>query len=331
MNLAERIDLMTQLGKYLTTDDEALGEAKKKAFDKNKWFTEEFVNIALKNIATQFLDKEKLEDWIKIYHLDDNISPKTVGIVMAGNIPLVGFHDFLCVFISGHHQKIKLSEKDDILFPFLLKKLAEWNSRVLSVVAVADTLKDCDAYIATGSANSARYFNYYFGKYPSVIRGNKTSVALLTGKESVEELNLLADDVQIFFGLGCRNITHIYVPGEYNFEPLLTALKKYNYFADHSKYKNNYDYHLALLIMNSKFYMSNESIVLVENENIFSGVSQLNYSFYKIAEEVMEQLKINKNVQCIVGESGIPLGSAQQPGLKDYADGVDTMQFLLSL
>lgn len=331
MNLAKRIDLMIQLGKYLTTDDEALSEAKKKSFDKNKWFTEEFVNIALKNIATQFLDKERLEDWIKIYHLDDNISPKTVGIVMAGNIPLVGFHDFLCVFISGHHQKIKLSEKDEILFPFLLKKLVEWNSNVLNMVMVADSLKDCDAYIATGSANSARYFNYYFGKYPSIIRGNKTSVALLTGKESAEELNLLADDVQLFFGLGCRNITHIFVPAEYNFEPLLTALKKYNYFADHSKYKNNYDYHLALLIMNGKFYMSNESIVLVENENIFSGVSQLNYSFYKNAGEVMEQLKTNKNVQCIVGESGIPFGSAQEPGLKDYADGVDTMQFLLSL
>ncbi len=331
MNLAERIDLMTQLGKYLTTGDDELSEAKKKAFDKNKWFTEEFVNIALKNIATEFLDKEKLEDWVKIYHLDDNISSKTVGTVMAGNIPLVGFHDFLCVFISGHYQKIKLSEKDDILFPFLLKKLAEWNSKISNAVAVASMLKDCDAYIATGSANSARYFNYYFGKYPSIIRGNKTSVALLTGQESTEELNLLADDVQIFFGLGCRNITHIFVPEEYNFEALLNALKKYNYFADHSKYKNNYDYHLALLIMNGKFYMTNESIVLAENENIFSGVSQLNYSFYKNKEEVIQQLKSNKNLQCIVGESGVPFGSAQQPGLRDYADSVDTMQFLLSV
>ncbi|MEO6638241.1 MAG: acyl-CoA reductase [Ginsengibacter sp.] len=331
MNLAERIDLMIKLGTYLTTDDELLKDAKKKAFNKNKWFTEEFVNIALKNIASQFLDKKKLQDWIKIYHLDDNISPKTVGIVMAGNIPLVGFQDFLCVFISGHRQRIKLSEKDDILFRFILKKLSEWDSKVLMVVEIADTLKDCDAYIASGSNNSARYFNYYFGKYPSIIRSNKTSVALLTGTETVEELSLLADDVQIFFGLGCRNITHIFVPEEYNFEPMLAALKKYNYFADHSKYKNNYDYHLALLIMNSKFYMSNESIVLVENENIFSGVSQLHYSFYKNIDEVITQLKTNNNLQCIVGESGIPFGSAQQPGLKDYADGIDTMQFLLSL
>ena len=331
MNLAERIDLMVKLGKYLTADGEQLRDAKKKAFDKNKWFTEEFVNIALKNIASQFLDKKKLNEWIKVYHLDDNIVPKTIGIVMAGNIPLVGFHDFLCVFISGHFQKVKLSEKDDVLFSYLLKKLSEWNSEISIAVQVADILKDCYAYIATGSNNSARYFNYYFGKYPSIIRSNKTSVAVLTGKESAEELGLLADDVQTFFGLGCRNITHIFVPEEYDFIPLLDSLKKYSYFADHSKYKNNYDYHLALLIMNSKFYMSNESIVLVENENIFSGVSQLNYSFYKDKEEVIQQLKNNNDIQCMVGEGNVPLGSAQQPGLKDYADRVDTMQFLLSL
>lgn len=331
MNLAERIDLMVKLGKYLTADGEQLKEAKKKAFDKNKWFTEEFVNFALKNIATQFLDKEKMEEWIKIYHLDDNISPKTTGIVMAGNIPLVGFHDFLCVFISGHYQKVKLSEKDDVLFPYLLKKLNGWNSKISNVVQVADLLKDCDAYIATGSNNSARYFNYYFGKYPSIIRSNKTSVAVLTGKESAGELDLLADDVQTFFGLGCRNITHIFVPEDYDFLPLLSALKKYGYFADHSKYKNNYDYQLALLIMNNKFYMANESTVLVENDNIFSGVSQLNYSFYKERDTVIEQVKNNKDIQCMVGEGGVPFGSAQQPALRDYADGIDTMQFLLSL
>ena len=331
MNLAERIDLVVKLGTYLNTGSEQLNDVKKKAFDKNKWFTEEFVNIALKNIATQFLDKGKLEEWVKLYHLDDNISPKTIGIVMAGNIPLVGFHDFLCVFISGHYQKIKLSEKDDVLLPYLLKKLKAWNTKISNVVEVADILKDCDAYIATGSNNSARYFNYYFGKYPSIIRGNKTSIAILTGKESTEELSLLADDVQTFFGLGCRNITHIFVPEEYDFVPLLTALKKYGSFADHSKYKNNYDYQLALLIMNNKFYMTNESTVLVENENIFSGVSQLNYSFYKQKETIIEQAKNNKEIQCMVGEGGVPFGSAQQPGLKDYADGVDTMQFLLSL
>ncbi len=331
MNLAERIDLMIKLGKYLTADGEQLGDIKKNAFDKNKWFTEEFVNIALKNIAAQFLDKKKLNEWIKIYHLDDNIAPKKIGVVMAGNIPLVGFHDFLCVFISGHYQKVKLSEKDDVLFPYLLKKLAGWNSKILNAVQVADMLKDCDAYIATGSNNSARYFNYYFGKYPSIIRNNKTSVAILTGKESTEELDGLADDVQLFFGLGCRNITHIFVPEEYDFIPLLESLKKYSYFADHSKYKNNYDYQLALLIMNNKFYMTNESTVLVENDNIFSGVSQLNYSFYKEREKVIQQLKNNKDIQCRVGESGVPFGSAQQPGLKDYADNIDTMQFLLSL
>ncbi len=331
MNLAERIDLMVKLGKYITSDSPKLKNVIEKSFNKNKWFIPQFSELALKNIATQFLDKSKLEEWVEYYHVDDNISPKNIGIVMAGNIPMVGFHDFLCVFISGHKQKIKLSEKDDILFPYILKKLHEWNSDISDVVALFDLLKDCDAYIATGSNNSARYFNYYFGKYPSLIRTNKTSVAILTGKESEEELELLADDIQTFFGLGCRNITSIFVPEEYDFVPLLNALKKYDDFADHSKYKNNYDYNLALLIMNNHFYMSNESIILVKNENIFSAVSQLNYSFYQNPNKLISELKSNKAIQCIVGEGGVPLGSAQQPKLYDYADGIDAMQFLLGL
>ncbi len=331
MNLAERIDLMIKLGKYITSDSLQLKNVIEKAFNKNKWFTPQFAELSLKNIAEQFLDKNKLEAWVGVYHLDDNISPKNVGIVMAGNIPLVGFHDFLCVFISGHKQKIKLSEKDDVLFPYLLKKINEWNSAFSNVAEAVDMLKDCDAYIATGSNNSSRYFNYYFGKYPSIIRTNKTSVAILTGKESEDELNLLADDVHTFFGLGCRNITSIFVPEEYDFVPLLKAFKKYSYFADHTKFKNNYDYNLALLIMNNKFYMSNENIILVENESIFSAVSQLNYTFYKNKNEQIIRLKSNQDIQCIAGDGCLPFGSAQQPALNDYADGIDTMQFLLGL
>jgi hypothetical protein len=331
MNLEERIQVLKMLNHYLLDELPPLKSIKQKAFEKNKWFTEEFVDLSFKNISDQFLDWEKLQNWISFYHLDDNISPKKIGIVMAGNIPLVGFHDFLCAFISGHHQHIKLSEKDEVLLTHILEKMVEWNSKVADVIKISSLLKDCDAYIATGSNNSARYFNYYFGKYPSIIRKNKTSVAVLSGRETAADLSFLADDVHLYFGLGCRNVTKIFVPKDYDFVPLLDAFRKYNYYADHTKYRNNYDYNLALLIMNNKFYMTNDSIILVENENPFSAVSELHYSFYEEINAVKEELKQTRDIQCIMGENYLSFGTSQTPGLFDYADGVDVMQFLLSL
>ncbi len=331
MNLEQRIELLVRLESYLLSDDTELQATKKKAYEKNNWFTEEFIDLSIKNIAENFLDKPKLLAWSGFYYLDDNVRPATVGVVMAGNIPLVGFHDFLCVFISGHRQMIKLADKDTILMTHIIDQLTKWNSEVADVIKIAVLLKDCDAYIATGSNNSLRYFKYYFGKYPSIIRGNKTSVAVLSGTETDEELSSLGDDVHIYFGLGCRNVTMLYVPEEYDFIPLLNAFKKYHYFIDHTKYKNNYDYNLALLIMNGKFYMTNESIILLENENIFSAVSQLHYTFYKNESKISEELKNKDGIQCTLGKGFIPFGQAQQPSLFDYADGVNTMQFLLSL
>jgi Acyl-CoA reductase (LuxC) len=331
MNLAERINLLEKLGNYLVGNSEKLNSVKQKTFEKNKWFTEEFINMSLQNISTQFLDRNKLEGWVNHYHLDDNIKSKKVGVVMAGNIPLVGFHDFLCVFISGHKQNIKLSEKDNVLMPHIIEKLIEWSPEVNSVVQVSDFLKNCEAYIATGSNNSSRYFKYYFGKYPSIIRGNKTSVAILSGNETIEELSLLANDVHTYFGLGCRNVTKLYVPVGYDFIPLLNAFKKYNYFEDHTKYKNNYDYNLTLLIMNNKTYMTNESIILLEDENIFTPVSQVNYTFYRNKNVILDDLIKNENVQCTVGEELTAFGKTQQPGLFDYADRIDVMEFLLRL
>jgi hypothetical protein len=331
MNLSQRINLLEKLGEYLVSNDEELSSVKQKAYEKNKWFTEEFVNLSLQNISSEFLKQSKLEKWINHYHLDDNINPQNVGIVMAGNIPLVGFHDFLCVFISGHQQSIKLSEKDSVLMAHLINKLIEWDKKVAGMVQVNDRLKNCDAYIATGSNNSSRYFKYYFGKYPSIIRGNKTSVAILSGNESEEELSLLSDDVHTYFGLGCRNVTKLYVPEGYDFVPVLNAFRKYNYFEDHTKYKNNYDYNLALLIMNNKKYMTNESIILLEDDNIFSPVSQLHYTFYRGKNVIPDDLIKNENLQCIVGNEFTPFGKSQKPQLFDYADGTDVMEFLLAL
>jgi hypothetical protein len=331
MNLAERITLMVKLGEYLTKDSDELKTVKQKAFEQNKWFTEEFINFSFKQISTHYLNRGKLESWVQYYHIDDNISPKKIGIVMAGNIPLVGFHDFLSVFITGHHQAIKLSEKDDVLLKHLIEKLAMWNPKVSNVVHIAALLKDCDAYIATGSNNSARYFHHYFGKYPSIIRSNKTSVAVLSGGETVDQLTNLSDDVFIYFGLGCRNVSKLFVPEDYDFTMLINAFKKYNYFSDITKYRNNYDYNLALFIMNNKFYMANGCIILSENESVFSPVSVLHYSFYKNKRNIFEELNQNENIQCIVGEAHVPFGKSQEPGLFDYADGIDTMQFLLTL
>jgi hypothetical protein len=204
------------------------------------------------------------------------------------------------------------------------------DERVSSMVFFAPQLSGLDAYIATGSNNSSRYFDYYFGKFPNIIRRNRTSVAVIDGTETAEELDLLADDMQTYFGLGCRNVTQLYVPANYDFIPLLTALKKYEYYLDFHKYKHNYDYHLALLIMGNKYYMNNDSLVFAENESPFSPVSQVHYQFYAEPEQ-LSHLAQNTDIQCIVGHGYIPFGSAQAPSLTDYADGTDTLAFLQTL
>ncbi len=332
MNLKERINLLVKLGDYLLMSNEDLQVIKEKAGLENAWFTKEFVDLSIKNITENFLQKNLLEAWVHQYDIKDNPSQtKTVGIIMAGNIPLVGFHDLLCVFISGNKAMIKPSAKDLVLIKHLVEKLAEWNGEINTLIQVSERLNNCDAYIAAGSNNSSRYFEYYFGKYPNIIRSNRTSVAILNGNESEYELLLLADDIQQYYGMGCRNVTMLFVPENYDFIALLDALRKYDYFKNFSKFKNNYDYQLALLILNNSYYMTNDSVLLTENESVFAPVSQVNYSFYNNAETVKKSLLNNENIQCIVGENFIDFGKTQSPLLIDYADGVDTMKFLTSL
>lgn len=331
MNLQKRIELLQHLQKYLIDSGEEWQNIRAKAAAHNGWFVPEFIDLAVKNICSAFLQKEKLEQWTTHYHLDDNVGGKNIGIVMAGNIPLVGFHDFLCVFISGHKQTIKLSSKDDILLKHLVEKLAEWEPETEKKIQFAEMLKGCDAYIATGSNNSARYFEQYFSKYPNIIRRNRTSVGILTGDETSEELNNLSDDVHQYFGLGCRNVTQLFVPQGYDFVPLLNSFNKYRHFADHHKYKNNYDYQLSIALLNNIYYMTNGSTLLIEDNAIFSAISRLNYSYYKNPVELIKMLSANGDIQCITGYNGIPFGQVQSPGLLDYADAVDTMQFLLTL
>jgi len=332
MNLQHRIDLLVRLKEYISANDEAWQQVKEKAGQENSWFIPDFVELATRNIARSFLKKDVLEQWAANYKLKTiNDKPVSVGIVMAGNIPLVGFHDWLCVFISGYRAVVKPSSKDRVLVKHLIEKIGEWDKEAGNMTSFSEMLKGCDAYIATGGNNSSRYFEYYFGKYPHIIRRNRTSVAILDGKETVNELEKLADDVYLYFGLGCRNVTKIYVPEGYDFISLLEAFKKYNYLADHYKYKNNYDYNLAILLLNKKYYLTNGSILLVEEPGLFSPISQLNYEFYTDGDSLDTRLKNEPDLQCITGKGRLPFGAAQCPGIGDYADGVDTLAFLSGL
>ncbi len=334
MNLQYRIHLLHRLGQYLLSNEEEWVAVCEKAERENPWFTQEFIQSATYAIAKNYLDEMALKAWIRPYSIQDVIEqPFRVGMVMAGNIPLVGFHDWLCCFVAGHKAIIKLSSKDKVLLPHILQKMTDWEPDLQHYFELAEFLKGCDAYIATGSNNSAGYFDYYFGKYPNIIRRNRSSVAILQGKETKEELEKLADDVHLYFGLGCRNVTKLLVPRDYDFVPLLDAFKKYQQVADHHKFKNNYDYQLALHILNKKFYMTSGTVLLVEDASIFAPISQLHYEYYDPGEEtdLLRELAQNPNLQTLVGRGYTPFGQSQTPSLQQYADGVDTLAFLTRL
>ena len=257
MNVEQRIELMMKLGRYMAGKETAWEEVKNKAFLENNWFIPQFIDHAVKNISSEFLQRPALEKLARLHPVKKEHSPKKVGLVMAGNIPLVGFHDVICIFISGHFAIMKASSKDETLITHLVDKLVEWNPEAAEYFVIQPMLKNCDAYIATGSNNTSTYFDYYFRNYPHIIRRNRTSVAIINGNETQEELEKLADDVYLYFGLGCRNVTKIFVPSNYDFIPMLNAFKKYDFLKDHHKYNNNYDYNLAILLLNHKYYISN--------------------------------------------------------------------------
>lgn len=329
MSLDTRINLLGKLKEYILSDNEEWIAIKDRAERENGWFTQENIETAINNIASEFLDETKLREWIAQYSFKND--DKTVGIVMAGNIPLVGFHDFLSVFMSGKRQRVKLSSKDNILFTHLVQKMSEWDSTFSEQVSIEDMLKNCDAYIATGSNNSARYFEQYFSKYPNIIRKNRTSVAVLDGTESREDIMQLGKDIFTYFGLGCRNITKVYIPKDYNKESLLSGLEHYKDIVNHNKYKNNYDYHLAIYLLNKVDFYTNESLLFVENTLPFSAVSVLHYEHYTDKTALLRELNDDEQIQCVVDGKNLTFGASQKPSLTDYADGVDTMSFLSDL
>jgi hypothetical protein len=325
----QKIAALVALGQYMCGHSEDWERTKDRAVQGNQWFTAEQIEVAVKNIVTNFLQADKLNLWLANY--PQPAAAKVVGITMAGNIPLVGFHDFLCGYLSGHQMRLKLSSKDQILLTHLVQKLSEWDASITEQVQLTDNLRDCDAYIATGSNNTARYFEQYFARFPHVIRRNRTSVAVLDGTEIKEELAALAEDVFLYFGLGCRNVTQVCVPKGYDFKLLFDAFEPYRDFINHNKYRNNYDYYLAIYLLNKVPYLSNDCILMVENEVPFSAVAVLHYRYYEDKAALLSELGQNTDLQCIVAREAVPFGAAQVPSLSDYADGVDTMAFLTGL
>lgn len=296
----------------------------------NPWFTQENLKISLEEWGN-LLTMEKLQKWVKYYRYTDN--PKNVGIIMAGNIPIVGFHDLLSVLLSGHNAWVKASSKDDVLMNWIIKFLQESDEELKFSIQKVERLQDVDAVIATGSNNTARYFEFYFKNIPHIIRKNRTSVAVLKGDETKEDLENLAKDIFTYFGLGCRNVTKIYLPQNYNTDLLFEAFYEWKPIINHPKYANNYDYNRAIFLMGNEKFLDNNFVILRESEDLHSPIGVVHYSFYEDLNATKVQLmEMEEKIQCMVGKDlPVKFGNTQKPSLMDYADGIDTMKFLEGL
>ena len=307
----------------------------KRGIEFNGWFTEENILYAF-NSWSNILNVNNINKWISTYHLN-KVKPKNIGIIMAGNIPLVGFHDFLSVLISGNNAIVKQSSSDKHYLPLIAKYLEKIEPEFKGKITFTDEkLSNFDAVIATGSNNTARYFDYYFGKYPNIIRQNRNSVAIITGKETKEELQKLGEDIFRYFGLGCRSVSKLYVPNDYDFDLFFNAVYEYKDLINYTKYQNNYDYNKAVYLMSQFNLIENGFLMLKEDVNYSSPIATLFYEHYTDIESLKQKLEIEKeSIQCIVGDQNIenivPFGETQKPQLWDYADNVDTLKFLQEL
>jgi hypothetical protein len=333
MNIERRITAFAALGDFVLKNPVSLQEIVNKTFIYNTWFTIDNINQALQNIAIEFLNKEKLENWISGYGSKITThDTKTIAIVAAGNIPMVAFHDILCVLISGNKLQLKLSEKDQYLLPFLLEQLINIEPDFKELISIQFKLEKFDAIIATGSNNTAKHFAYYFGKYKNIIRRNRNSVAILTGEETKEDIENLGHDIFDYFGLGCRNVSKIFVPEKYDLYSLKDGLSKHIGVNQHNQYMNNLDYQRTLYLMNQTPLIDIDFINIVENNSLHSPISCLHVERYKTLEDVKKNIdEQTENIQCVVGKGYLEFGKSQQPGLSDYADNVDTMEFILNL
>ena len=334
MVIEERIAAFQKLGNYLSAIDEGtLADLALRAKNENPWFTSQSINTALRGV-TKYLEGEALSKWASGYDLRPP-TVRSVAIVMAGNIPLAGFHDFLSVLISGHAVQIKMSSKDTVLISHLAEQLVSIQPAFKDLIVFSERLKNFDAVIATGSDNSARYFNFYFGKYPHIIRKNRTSCAVLSGSENETDLIGLGRDIFIYYGLGWRNVSKIFFPEGLNPQDLCRTWQCFSDVLDHHKYHNNYDYQKSILLVNRIPFFDPGFLIMQESDKLVSPISVIYFEYY--SDEASLSLKLTQHrdkIQCIVGgkwAGSVPFGQAQFPELADYADQIDTLRFLEQL
>ena len=352
MDLQQRINAFVKLGEFLrqfsnndiqknesVTHNESFFEEFKDQFKiaeaQNGWFTYENILFALENWS-KALTINKFSQWLEKYNFK-YINPKNIAIIMAGNIPLVGFHDFLSVLISGHNVIVKQSSNDKQLLPFLAKYLIAIEPAFENRINFTEgKLEHFDAVIATGSNNTARYFEYYFKNKPTIIRKNRNSIAILTGNETDEELKFLSEDIFRYYGLGCRNVSKLFIPKDYNFDAFFNAMYDWNPIINQTKYANNYDYNKAVYLMSEFNILENGFFMIKEDESYASPISVIFYEYYDHLDHLKLKLKQDEDlIQCIVSknicENEIQFGKTQKPELWDYADNVDTIGFLLKI
>jgi len=345
MDIKERISAFTQLGSQILANNKTpeahefwdeIGEA----HIKNPWFTPEFCEYAIKSIAKHWLTEQSLNQWVQVYPASafNPKNQKKIGIVMAGNVPFVGFHDILSILIAGHKLVAKISSKDAGLTQSLVKLILTIEPRFISSITITENrLEDFDAIIATGSDNTSRYFDYYFGKYPNIIRKNRHSIAILSGNETAEQFKALANDIFTYFGLGCRNVSKILVPENYDFTPLIDEFLVFKEFINHHKYANNYEYYRAIFLMNQVEHLDSGFALLKPDEALGSPVGVIYYQHYANLNDANEYIyQHREQLQCVVSsdisiQNSIDFGQTQNPQLTDYADGIDTINFLADL
>jgi hypothetical protein len=340
MTLKQRIDGFVQVGLFINRhfgqqkrEETQLHQGLEKLIEMshiyNGWFIPEFVKESL--ISIGMLLKEA--DLVKFAASVEEKPQKTVAIICAGNLPMVCFHDILCVLLSGNKALIKLSSDDTILMPFFLKLLTHYEPAYETKILFAEgKLGVFDAVIATGSNNTSQHFKQYFGKYPHIIRKNRSSIAILTGKENTADLKLLGKDVFLYFGMGCRSVNKLMVPEGYKFDAFFEAVIDYGFVVNNKKYGNNYDYHRAIYLLESMKFLDNNFVMLKENSDLHSPVGVLYYQYYSSEKQLSDYLNsISEELQCVVGKKNTPFGYSQQPVITDFADNVNTLEFLVNL
>lgn len=334
MTRNRKIELLGELGAKILNDQHLRDLWAQGASEENLWFTKEFTITAMTNMAKHYLDASALENWCLNYTESDE--SRVVGLILAGNIPLVGIHDLLAVWLSGHKAKIKPSSKDSFLIQTFVHELEKLDPEAVHAFQFVDQLKEVDAVIATGSDNTNRYFEYYFRDIPHILRKNRVGISILTGNEDETELKGFVRDVLLFFGLGCRSTSKFYLPNDYNMESLQAYFADWTSLLDHPKFKNNYDYSYTIYLMNNDPIHVFGPTVLRESAELHSRIACLHYERYNDLSELRHELnKYDDQIQCVSCSDDsfcdIPLGGAQQPSLNDYSDGVDTMKFLQNI